>query len=248
MDEMSVQSKEEPMLNRSLPVFALAFAALLPLVAPAAMAETAPATITVTGEGMTEVAPDLATLSIGVTTTGPTAAEALAANSASLTAVLEKLKAAGIEDRDIQTSNLSVNPNWTGYDSSSSGPKIADYTAMNFVTIKIRKLDGLGAVLDAAVSDGANTVNGLTFGLQDPRPAMDAAREAAVEDAAAKAALLARAAGMELGQIQSISEGGGMGGPAPMFKQAQIEASPVPVEAGALAMAASVTVVWQLAP
>ncbi|MFM7443406.1 MAG: SIMPL domain-containing protein, partial [Tabrizicola sp.] len=96
------------MLNRSLPVFALALAALLPLAAPAALAETAAPTITVTGEGMAEVTPDLATLSIGVTTTGATAAEALAANSASLAAVLEKLKAAGIEDRDIQTSNLSV--------------------------------------------------------------------------------------------------------------------------------------------
>lgn len=236
------------MLNRSLPVFALALAALLPLAAPAAWAEAVPATITVTGEGMTEVAPDLATLSIGVTTTGATAAEALTANSASLAAVLERLKAAGIEDRDIQTSNLSVNPNWTGYDSSSTSPTIAGYTAMNFVTIKIRKLEGLGGVLDAAVSDGANTVNGLTFGLQDPRPAMDAAREAAVEDAAAKAALLAKAAGVALGQIQSISEGGGVGGPAPMFKDAAASAAPVPVEAGALSMTASVTVVWQLTP
>jgi uncharacterized protein len=243
---LSVQFKEDTMLNRSLPVFALALAAFLPLAAPAAMAESEAPTITVTGEGMSEVTPDLATLSIGVTTTGATAAEALAANSASLAAVLEKLKAAGIEDRDIQTSNLSVNPNWTGYDSSISGPKIADYTAMNFVTIKIRKLDGLGAVLDAAVSDGANTVNGLTFGMRDPRPAMDAAREAAVADAAAKAALLAKAAGLELGPIQLISEGGGMGGPAPMFKDVEASAAPVPVEAGALSMAASVTVVWEL--
>ncbi len=62
---------------------------------------------------------------------------------------------------------------------------------MNMVTVKIRALDGLGAVLDAAVADGANTLNGLTFGLQDPRPAMDAARTAAVEDAAAKARLMA---------------------------------------------------------
>lgn len=236
------------MLNRSLPVFALALAAMLPFAPAAVLAETLAPTITVTGDGVSDIAPDLASLSLGVTTTGATAAEALAANSAALAAMLAQLKAAGVEDRDIQTSNLSVNPNWTSYDSSSSGPKIADFTAMNMVTVKIRKLEGLGAVLDAAVSDGANTVNGLTFGLQDPRPAMDAARTAAVEDAAAKAALMATAAGVTLGPIQSISESAGYGGPAPMYKDAAASAAPVPVEAGSLSMTASVTVVWQIQP
>lgn len=234
------------MLNRSLPVFALALAAMLPVAAPAAWAESVPATISVTGEGATEVVPDLATLSIGVTTVGATAAEALSANSAALAGVLERLRAAGVENRDLQTSNLSVNPNWTGYEKSSGSPAIDGYTAMNMVTVKIRKLDGLGAVLDAAVADGANTLNGLTFGLADPRPAMDTARQLAVQDAAAKAALMAEAAGVTLGKVQSITEGGGYGGPAPMFKDAAASAMPVPVEAGALSMAASVTVVWQL--
>lgn len=234
------------MLNRSLPLYALALAAMLPFAAPAALAESAPAIISVSGDGATEVVPDLATLSIGVTTVGATAAEALAANSAALTAVLERLRTAGVEDRDLQTSNLSVNPNWTGYEKSSGAAAIDGYTAMNMVTVKIRKLDGLGAVLDAAVADGANTLNGLTFGLADPRPAMDAARQAAVQDAAAKAALMAEAAGVKLGKIQSITEGGGYGGPAPMFKDVA-QAMPVPVEAGALSIAASVTVVWEIA-
>jgi uncharacterized protein YggE len=236
------------MLNRALPVFALALAALLPLATAQAQAEPTPATITVTGDGISEAVPDMATLSLGVTTTGATAAEALSANSAALAAVLERLRAAGVADRDIQTSSLSVNPNWTGYDSSLSGPKIADYTAMNMVTVKIRALDTLGGVLDAAVSDGANTLNGLTFGLQDPRPAMDAARTAAVQDATAKARLIAEAAEVTLGPIQSITESAGYGGPAPMFKDAAPAAAPVPVEAGALSMTASVTVVWQIAP
>lgn len=235
------------MLNRSLPVFALTLASLLSL-STAALAQSAPATLTVTGEGVAEVSPDMATLSIGVTTIGATASEALAANSANLAGVLERLRAAGIEDRDIQTSNLSVNPNWTGYDSSSSGPSISGYTAMNMVTVRIRKLDGMGAVLDAAMTDGANTLNGLSFGLQEPRPAMDAARKAAFEDAASKAALMAETAGVKLGAIQSITEGGGYGGPAPMFKDAAASAAPVPVEAGELSMSASVTVVWTIAP
>lgn len=238
------------MLNRILPVLALTLAALVPLAPVAAVAEVAPATLTVTGEGVTDVVPDMATLTMGVTTTGTTAAEALSANSTALAAVLDRLRAAGIEDRDIQTTGLSVNPNWTGYDSSSSlsGPKIADYTATNGVTVRIRALEGLGAVLDAAVADGANTMNGLSFGLQDPRPAMDAARSAAVEDAAAKARLMAEGADVTLGPILSITEGGGYGGPAPMYKDAALSAAPVPVQAGELSMQASVTVVWQINP
>ena len=247
--EMSVQFKEDPMLNRLMPATALGLLLSLPLAAPAAFADRIPAQLTVTGEGATEIAPDLATLQVGVTTTAATAAEALSANSAALEAALARLREAGVEARDLQTSNLSVTPNWTGYDSSSSsGPQIAGYTAMNIVTVKVRKLDTLGAVLDAAVQDGANTLNGLTFGLQDPRPAMDTARQAAVEDAKAKAELYAEAAGVKLGRIATISESGGYGGgPAPMFKDAAMSAAPVPVESGQLSMQATVTMVWDLA-
>ncbi len=92
-------------------------------VAFAAMAEDQASTITVTGEGVSESAPDIATISIGVTTQGTTAAEAMDANSAALQAVLDRLRAAGIEARDLQTSNLSLNPNWQGYDNGDP-PKI----------------------------------------------------------------------------------------------------------------------------
>ena len=227
---------------------AATLAAALALTAPRAWAEDrTPATLTVTGEGMTEVAPDLATLSIGVTTTGETAAEALAANSAALDAVLQRLKAAGVEDRDLQTANLSVNPNWSSYDSSSSGAQTIDgYTAMNVVSVRIRALEGLGAVLDAAVTDGANTLNGLTFGLSEPRPAQDAARKAATTDARARAELLAEAAGVKLGRILSISEGASFADPAPMYKAADAVAAPVPVEAGEIGMNAAVTITFEI--
>lgn len=235
------------MLNRLLPATALGLMLALPLSGVAALADEDRAKLTVTGEGATVIAPDLATLQVGITTNGATAAEALAANSTSLEAVLQRLQDAGIESRDLQTSNLSVTPNWSGYDSASSGPQITGYTAMNIVTVKVRKLDGLGAVLDAAVQDGANTLNGLTFGLQDPRPAMDAARQAAVADARAKAALYAEAAGLKLGRIDEIAETSGYGvGPAPMFKDVAMSAAPVPVESGQLSMEATITVVWEL--
>lgn len=233
---------------RGLPAAAsvLALAAAVMWTALPARAETAPALITVTGEAAVERAPDMATVSIGVTTVAETAAGALAANSDAMRAVIDRLKAAGVAEADLQTTGLSVNPNWTGYDASSSGQTISGYTAANVLTVDIRALEGLGTVLDAAVSDGANTLNGLSFGLADPRPAQDEARRAAVADARAKAELLAAAAGVSLGAIVSITEGGGYGAPVPMFKAASADAA-VPVQAGEVSYQASVTVVWQLA-
>lgn len=221
---------------------ALSLTMLVPVAAPS-WAETM-ATITVTGEGSVAAAPDMAVLSLGVTTEGATAAEAMAANSAALTGVLDRLVLAGIDERDIQTSNLSLNPNWTGYDSGST-PKIAGYTASNQLSIRIRDLPKLGEVLDAAITDGANTLNGISFGLSDPKPAMNDARAQAVSDARARAELLVQAAGASLGKIVSISEQGGYTQPAPMFRAAA-EAAPVPVQGGEVETTAAVTIVYEI--
>ncbi|MDP4034057.1 MAG: SIMPL domain-containing protein [Pseudorhodobacter sp.] len=212
----------------------------------AAQAQTPPAPqITVTGEGVIDGIPDIATLSLGVTTMGDTAVAAMAANTEALNAVMARLKSAGIGDRDMQTTNLSINPNWSGYDSGSR-QRIDGYTASNQLTVRIRDLDGLGSVLDAAIQDGANTLNGLSFGLSEPRPAMDAARKAAVEDARARATLLVEAAGATLGPIVSISEGGGYAPPQPMFRQSADAAGAVPVAAGEVVTTASVTIVFEI--
>jgi uncharacterized protein len=218
-------------------------ALVVPVAAPVFAEDMVAPMITVTGEGVVEATPDVATLMIGVTTQGTTAAEALSANSAALDGVLARLKAAGIEARDLQTSNLSLNPNWTGYDSST--PTISGYIATNMLTVRVRALASLGEVLDAAVADGANTLNGLTFGLADPAPALNEARQEAVADARAKAELLAEAAGVKLGKVVSIGEMGVSSGPMPMFK-ADEAVSAVPVAAGELGMTASVTVQYQL--
>lgn len=209
----------------------------------AAMAEERPQ-IAVSGEGVVHVVPDIATLSLGVTSEGRTAAEALSANSTALSAVMERLKAAGIADRDIQTSNLSVNPNWAGSDSSAS-QRIAGYTAANMVTVTVRDLKALGTVLDKAVADGANTLNGLSFGLADPKPALDQARKAAVADAIDRARLLSGAAGIGLGPVLSITEGGGYDAPAPMMR-AMAKADSVPVAEGELDISANVTMIFEL--
>lgn len=228
---------------RIFKVCSIAVACLLPASLPA-LAE-GQGQITVTGEGAVDGVPDMAILSLGVTTQGQTAAEAMAENSAALAKVLEKLKASGIEDRDLQTSNLSLNPNWSNYD-SSSGQKITGYTASNLLTVRVRALPALGGVIDAAISDGANALNGLSFALSQPRPALDAARKAAVADARAKAELLAAAAGASLGPILSITEGGGAPVPGPMFRAEAMMSDAAPIAAGEISTTAVVTIIYQI--
>ncbi|PZQ96828.1 MAG: SIMPL domain-containing protein [Cereibacter sphaeroides] len=201
--------------------------------------------ITVTGEGRVDGAPDLATVMLGVTTEGATAAEAMAANSIKLGMMLEQLRTGGIEDRDIQTSGLSLNPTWS-QPQDGTAPKIAGYQASNQLTVRVRALDKLGGVLDRAVSDGANTFNGLTFGLSDPAPALNEARKRAVADAMSRARVLVGAAGLTLGPVVSIAEGGDMGMPQPMYRMDAAAASTVPVAAGEVSTSASVTMVFEL--
>lgn len=226
---------------RVLNALLLSAALALPLAAPA----LADNVITVTGEGTVQVTPDMATIALGVTTDGASAAEAMAANSKALQAVIDRLKSAGIEDRDLQTSNLSLNPNWVGYDAGQT-PKIAGYVASNMLSVRVRALDKLGSVLDASITDGANTLNGITFDLAAPRPAQDEARKAAVADAKARAELLAAAAGVKLGKIEAISEAAGYGTPMPMFRDEK-SAAAVPVASGQIGMTASVTITYQIA-
>jgi uncharacterized protein len=227
---------------RLIQALTLSAALALPLAGPV-LAEGAVPTITVTGTGTIQAAPDLATLMIGVTTQGETAAVALSANSDAVAAVTARLTASGIEARDMQTSNLSINPNWTSFDSGAA-PTISGYVATNLLTIRVRDLGELGAVLDAAVADGANTLNGLTFGMAKPEPALNEARKAAVADARARAELLVAAAGMKLGRVVTITEGGAWTDPAPMFRDSVAAA---PVQGGEVAMTASVTIQYQMA-
>ncbi len=225
---------------RVLNALVVSAALALPLAVPVLAA-----TVTVTGEATVEATPDMATISLGVTTDGDTAAVAMAANTIALQAVMARLKAAGIEDRDLQTSNLSLNPNWVGYDGSST-PRIAGYVASNMLNVRVRALETLGTVLDASIADGANTMNGITFELSTPRPVQDEARKAAVEDARARAELLVSASGGTLGKIVSITENAGYGAPMPMFRT-DAAAAPVPVASGQIGLMASVTVVYDIA-
>jgi uncharacterized protein YggE len=217
------------------------------LASAAAVAAEDRATITMTGEGRAPAAPDMATISLGVVSEADTARAAMDAASASVAALLASLSSAGIEERDVQTSALQLNPVWNHSSSSISGPEITGFSASNTVTVRVRALDALGGVLDGVLDAGANTFNGLQFGLQDPEHATDAARAAAVADARRKAELVAAAAGVALGPILSIAEAGAEMPPQPMFRmEASMAADAVPVAPGELTLIERVTVVWQI--
>ncbi len=200
--------------------------------------------ITVTGEGVVAMAPDMASLSLGVTTTDAAAGAAMRANSAAMQTVLDRLQSAGIAARDMQTSNLNLSPNWV-QDDGAQTPRIVGYTASNSLTVRVRDLAILGGVLDAAIQDGANTLNGLSFDVSQPRPAQDKARVLAIQDARARAEAMVAAAGASLGKIVSISENGGYAAPMPMVKAMMDEAA-VPLAAGEVASAVQVTVVFEI--
>lgn len=227
---------------RHLAALSLGLCLAMPL-APMALADGG--TITVTGEATVQATPDMATIMLGVTTDGGTASAAMAANNSAMAAVIARLTAAGVEERDLQTSNLSLNPNWVGYDSGSM-PTIAGYSAMNMLNVRVRDLAQLGTLLDASITDGANTLNGITFELSNPRPVLDEAREAAVADAKARAELLTTAAGATLGSVLSISEVPNYNSPMPMFRTEASDAGAVPVASGQIGLMASVTIIYEL--
>ncbi|MEY4981928.1 MAG: hypothetical protein RIR62_194 [Pseudomonadota bacterium] len=228
----------------AIPLLMLSMA-LFPVPPAWADSHAALSTLTVTGEGMAEATPDLATISMGVTTQGDSAAAAMAANTAALQAVMDRLVAAGIEARDIQTSNLSLNPNWT-QSADGSQSVISGYIASNQVTVRVRDVAKVGPVLDAAVADGANTLNGISFGLQDDSALREEARTEAVADARARAQTLAGAAGVQLKRIVSIAEGGGFAPPQPMYRMEAAMAGDVPVAGGEVGVTASVTVIYEI--
>ena len=231
------------------PLFALVPFALLASLSLPALAGT----ISIEGRGEVTASPDTAYVTSGVTTQGATAREALDLNTKAMADLLAELKASGIAERDVQTSGFSVNPNYVyteerdanGY---SLPPKINGYQVSNVVTVRVRALDTLGAILDKSVTVGANTINGVTFAVADPTELFNAARKSAFADARAKAELYATAAGAALEDIVSINEGASMEPPQPYMVKAMDESAraDVPVAAGELSFAINVSVQWEL--
>ena len=227
---------------------AAAVIGLLAAISPAfAEGGKMPRIISLSGHGEVRATPDLAYVTSGVVTQGATAAEALAANTKAMTDLFAALKESGIEDRDVQTSNFSVQPR---YDfSNNQAPKMVGYEVSNNVTVTLRKVDTLGTLLDRMVQSGSNQISGISFDVSKPEDAMDEARKLATEDATRKAKVYAKAMGIELGNVMQVSEGSAAQPPMPMVRSTMMKADaapPVPMAAGEQTLAVDVNVIWEI--
>ena len=234
-----------------MPLCAVALAAAV--AAPGAHAQSAdPAfattTLNLSAYGEARIAPDMATISLGVETTDPTAAGAMRANAERMARVVGALKAAGIADRDLQTSTLSLSPQYV-YEQNRPH-RLTGYQASNQLTVTVTDLTRLGAVADAVVGAGATNVGQISFGLANPVSAENTARIAAVKALEDKAALYAQAVGYRINRLVNLSEGGGYtpGPPRPMPMMAMRAEAAVatPVEAGDLKVRIDITGLFEL--
>jgi uncharacterized protein YggE len=171
----------------------------------AAATPTPPATLSVSGHGSVILTPDTASFVVGVVTNEDTLAEAQAEATTQMEAIIAAVKAAGIEDRDIQTTNYSVSLIYD-YDDNGRATRVIGYEVSNQVSVTVRDIDALGGLLDAVVAAGANSVYGISFFVDDTTAAASQARTMAVEDAMRKADELAAAAGLEVARVTYITE------------------------------------------
>jgi uncharacterized protein len=151
--------------------------------------------------------PDIAIISAGVVTRQQTASSAIQENSSRMERVLSALKKAGVEDRDVQTSSLSLSPEYRYQ--QNQPPQLVGYTASNQVSIRFRDIRNSGKILDALVAEGANQINGPSLTIDKPEAALDEARQQAISNGRARAELYARALGKRVARVVSVSEGGG---------------------------------------
>ena len=213
--------------------------------APALAQTVPPPAISVTGEATVSVAPDQAQIDGGVTSDAKTARETSEANNAAMGKVLLALKGAGIDEKDYQTSRLSLQPQ---YAPNRSGPSpVVGYRASNRVTIRVRDITKVANVIDVLVGAGANEVGGINFMVSQASKLLDDAREKAVADARRKADIYAKAAGVTLGEPLSISEEGSS---VPLYrgKMAAPMAAGAQVAQGEETLSVTVSVTWAIKP
>jgi uncharacterized protein YggE len=246
----------ETSMKTLMRVSALALALSASAAVPAALAQAAPpaadsmfraTTLNLSAYGETKVAPDMATITLGVTTEAPTAAEAMQANAQRMSGVVAALRRGGIAEKDIQTSGLNLNPQYR-YEENKP-PQLVGYQASNMVTVTVHDLKRLGQAVDATVNAGANQIHGISFGLDDRTAAENAAREAAVKALQQKADLYGRATGYRVSRLVSLSEGGSsypMPPPVPMMEFARAAKADTSVSPGQLTVRIDITGLYEL--
>lgn len=226
-------------------------AALMPALGPRSAravdgSETPEHTISVSGVGTVTVVPDVADVQLGVLVQRTKVRDAQAAAADLMTKVIAALRKAGIAEKDIQTSNLSLQPVYD-YSTNGSAPRIVGYQLSNAVTATVRDLTKLSDAIDGALEAGANTLNGVTFRVDDPAKAEELARSSAMAAAKAKADALAKAAGVSIIGVASISETSSPT-PVPVYYAGEAMAdaakAPTPVLAGTSDVTVTVSVVY----
>jgi len=221
----------------------------LALVRPATpLAAEIERTISVNGYAEIDAVPDRATASAGVVAQASTAASAMEQNTRAMRGVLAALTGMGVEAADIRTSNLSVSPVFDEVRTPRVAPRIVAYRVANTVTVLVREPDRLGEILDALLTGGANTLNGVRFFVARDEALQDQLRVAAVRDARRRAAMMAEAAGATLGPVVTIREAGAAPRPVASARLMAESAGSVPVSAGTETLSTTVSVVFELRP
>ncbi|MGC6331514.1 SIMPL domain-containing protein [Rhizorhabdus sp. FW153] len=203
----------------------------------------------IVASGEVTAIPDIATVGAGVVTQAPTAAEAMKDNARRTAATVAAIRKAGVADRDIQTTSVSLSPQYRYADNQP--PVITGYQASSRVSVQFRDIKAAGPVLDALVAAGANQIDGPSLSIDKPEPLLDKAREKAVATAKQRADLYARAAGMRVKRILAISEGSTEPMPIyrPMAAMAMVRkeaAADTMIEAGEQKMSVSISVTFEL--
>lgn len=232
-------------MRRAKRAFALVAATAALLATPALAQTVSPSAISVTGEASVSAAPDLAQIDGGVSTDARTAREASDANNAAMGKVLLALKGAGVDEKDYQTSRLSLQPQYATSSKTAERPGVVGYRASNRVTLKVRDVTKVANMIDVLVGAGATDIGGINFMVSQASKLLDEAREQAIADARRKAQIYAKAAGVTLGEPIAISE---EGSPMPMFrsKVAGGMAASTPVAQGEETLSVTVNVSWAI--
>ncbi len=218
------------------------------LPASAVAADNAPPqrTIIVTGEGEVLGKPDQARIAAAVVNQAPSAEAAAQENATAMNRVLMAITGLGIPPNKIQTSDYSVQPQYSNGNITTNNRNITGYQVTNELTITVDDLSKLGSITDTLVHNGANQLGGVGFSIADPKPLTDRARTAAVNDARAKAQTLANAAGVRLGPIMSIQEGPGVFRPTPFAAPRALEAASTPIAVGEQPIIVAVTLTYAI--
>ena len=234
------------MIRYALPL-AVTAAVAFPAAAEVQVAATGPV-VALTVHESVEAEPDIATVGAGVTTQARTAVEAMRANATAMRAVVERIKALGIAERDIQTTGINLGAMYD-YNQQTQRQVFRGYQASNRVSVKLREIDHTGPVLDALVEAGATDLNGPDWSIDDPKPARAARLGAAIETAHAQALDYARAAGFANVRLLEINEALPPSRPMPMMRMAQAEAASdasTPVQPGMIEAGVTVTVTYEM--